>query len=130
MRVVRWTGRAFAVTAWLALTVGPAWGAPRLAWDPNPPEEGVTGYTVYWGRVSRHDPVFAGYEASADTDATEYALPLPADRNTLYFAALVARNAHGLASDYSVEVTIAPEALSARASADAGGCFVRSLYTP
>jgi hypothetical protein len=113
----------------MLLAAGTAWGAPRLVWDPNPPEENVTQYTVYWGATSRHDPAFQGYDESRDTGTTELLLPLPDDTDATYFGAVVARSASGLSSDYSTEVTIDIGNPTATASGGGGGggCFLGLL---
>lgn len=76
-----------------------------LAWDPNPPEEKVTSYTVYWGNTSRTAQGFTEYENSKVCgNVTECSVDVPAWRGTTYFA-VTATNAQGLSSDYSAEVS-------------------------
>lgn len=130
MRRRGWSATGAGGVLALLLAAANAWGAPRLVWDPNPPEEGVTSYTVYWGTTSRHDPLFQGYDESRDTGATELPLPLPDGVDATYFAAVVARNAAGLTSDYSTEVTIDVGDAGAAASgggSGGGGCFLNLI---
>ena len=118
-----------AMTAVWLMLAGTAWGGPRLVWDPNPAEEDVSGYTVFWGAVSRHDPQFRGYDDAEDTAGTSLELPLPEYGDHTFFAAVVARNAMGLTSDYSEEVTIdvGNPVAAAAGGGGGGGCFLQSL---
>ncbi len=75
-----------------------------VAWDPNPPQENVTGYVLCFDTVSQADPSFSGYANEVDVGSvTEAPLVLPDDGAT-YYIAVVAYNASGLRSDYSQEV--------------------------
>ncbi len=78
-----------------------------VAWDPNPPEENVTGYVVCYATTSRFDEAFTGYSEVDAGDVTEFSLTLPDDGAT-YYIAVVAYNASGLRSDYSDEVSAGP----------------------
>ncbi|GAB4267416.1 MAG: hypothetical protein Kow0092_20750 [Deferrisomatales bacterium] len=76
-----------------------------VAWDPNPDEEGVTGYLLYYGTRSRFDARFVGYDHEVDVGAaTRFTVDLP-DAYRTYFFAAAAYNAAGLRSAYSEEIS-------------------------
>ena len=76
----------------------------NLTWDPNPPQDIVTGYIVYYGTVSRFDPIFTAYAGQVDAgNVTTYTIDLPAGSPTYYVSA-VAYNQYGSRSDYSNEI--------------------------
>lgn len=73
-----------------------------IAWDPNPPEEQVTGYSVYYGAISRTMPGFTSYDGQIDVgNVTLVTLDIPKR-----YIAVVAYNAYGLRSDYSKELDL------------------------
>ena len=76
----------------------------NLTWDPNAPEDLVTGYIIYYGTVSRFDPMFTAYAGQVDAgNVTTFTIDLPAGSQTYYVCA-VAYNQYGSRSDYSNEV--------------------------
>lgn len=79
--------------------------AVTLAWDPNPPEEQVTGYIVYWGDLSRNDPNWTSYSQERDV-GSETQTTIEIQGPGPYFFAAIAYNALGLHSDYSDELSI------------------------
>jgi len=103
--------RGFVIVAALVLVAAVASAEPvTLAWDPNPPEENVTGYIVYYGVRSRTDPAWTGYDSEVDAGAvTEFVVELPNEYQVYYFSA-VAYNEFGLRSDYSDEIFRPPRA--------------------
>lgn len=101
--------RVFPLLAALLWLTSAAWAqAPRIAWDPNPPEENVTGYLVYWGAASRYSDGWTAYENELDVGNVTESPPItvPDDRFTWF--AVKAYNAAGLRSDYSAEVYVSP----------------------
>lgn len=103
--------RAAAFAAFLALFLGLLFpGGARaasvtVAWDPNPPEEMVTNYTVWWGPASKASAGFPGYPSNkpcGNVTTCEIALPDGKD----YYLAVTAENAFGLRSGYSEELLI------------------------
>lgn len=74
-----------------------------VAWAPNPPAEGVTGYTVHWGPQSRSVVGWTAYPNRQDTAATSLAVDIQAFPAYL---AVTAFNQYGLRSDYSVELHV------------------------
>lgn len=72
----------------------------RLTWDPNPPEDQVTGYKVYWSTVS------GIYDGVPDTigNRTAHTLSELAPGRTYYFV-VTAYNSAG-ESGYSNEQTV------------------------
>ena len=75
-----------------------------MTWDPNPPTDMVTGYTIHYGTVSRLDPLFTAYGGQVDAgNVTTYTIDLPAGSSTYYISA-TAYNQSGTRSDYSNEI--------------------------
>lgn len=92
-----------------------------VAWDPNPPEENVTGYVVHYGTSSRATPGFTAYDSQVDAgNVTQQDLDLP-DSTATYYIAVTAYNGQGLNSDYSAEITSVPEGPTFLIVADALG---------
>ncbi len=129
------------------LLAAPAFGWDvTVAWDPNPPEERVVGYVVSYGRVSRHDPAFSGYDQEMDVPGTAVSLEFGDDTGGVYLA-VSAYNESGLRSDYSVELRADREgglgetptddsgggtedaagSSPTRSSGGGGGCFLQTL---
>lgn len=80
--------------------MGNALGADiRLAWDPNPAQERVTGYKIHYGPASGH------YDHVEDAgNVTQYMLKgLPPGR---YYIAATAYDSYKNASDYSKELVV------------------------
>lgn len=124
----------------LALTVGmgvvavpaPASvaGNVRLVWDPNPPAEAVVSYRVFLGPVSRHDPDFSGYVKVVDVgDALGIDVGCLECGPGPCYAAVTARSAAGLESEYSVEVLVGDGCAApfSEGGGRGGGCFVNAL---
>lgn len=114
--------RILPIVLFLALLAAPAWSAPiTVEWDPNPPAEQVTGYTVHWGPQSRTAPGWTGYTGRLDVTGTQATV----DVEPPVYLAVTAVNQYGLRSDYSAEV-YAPAAtvllLSAPGTAAGGPC--------
>jgi len=111
----------------LLATAGQASISVAVAWDPNPADEAVTHYTLYWSPVSRETPAaFTGFDdayqmqvsASGEPDQPITAtIPNLPDDTTLCYFSVTAHNEAGLASDYSAELGVAV----IRASAAEGG---------
>ena len=92
-----------------------------LAWDPNPPEEGVIGYVLLYGRTSRHDPVFGSFESEVDVGLrTQQTVQLP-HPDEPYFFSVVAYNRVGLRSGFSVEVMAVPPGWETSGGVPGGG---------
>jgi hypothetical protein len=93
-------------------------GTVTLAWDPNPAEENIAGYTIYYGTVSRTDPAFIAYDTAIDVgNVTTHNIVLPTkpptqnhpggpDGSHPYYFAATAYNLIGLISAYSDEISI------------------------
>jgi len=78
-----------------------------IAWDPNPPEEQVTKYIVYWGFTSRTHPSFAGYDNQTDVgDIVQWLVDI-GDEPQPRYVAVTACNSIGLCSEYSDELKLA-----------------------
>jgi hypothetical protein len=85
----------------------------KLAWDPNPPEEQVVGYRLYYGTERCDDSLSCVYPARSrlikanrcSDSICEYTYSHLAEGFTYYFS-LVAQNAHGLESSFSGEVSV------------------------
>ncbi|MBI5446082.1 MAG: hypothetical protein HY900_33325 [Deltaproteobacteria bacterium] len=104
---IGWLGRTLSFLAVLLLSLSSAaLAAPvTVAWDPNPPAEGVTGYVLHYGTVSRTAPGFSSYTTQVDVgNVTQYTVDL-ASAGATYYLAVVAYNAAGLRSDYSAEIS-------------------------
>lgn len=102
-----------------------------LAWDENPPEEGVAGYVIHYGTASRAAADFKAYEGRVDVGKTTAAAITLPDEDATYYLAVVAYNEYGLSSDYSAEVVASPGAdgEGSAGSGDGGGggggsCFL------
>ena len=83
--------------------------ADTVAWDPNPPEERVVGYTVFWGTTSKSSPNFTSYTNSVQVlnGATSYTFPNGTFTiGNKYYIAVDAFNGYGLHSDYSEEIVV------------------------
>ncbi len=94
-----------------------------MTWDPNPPTDMVTGYTIHYGTVSRSDPMFTAYTGQVDAgNVNTYSIDLPAGSSTYYISA-TAYNQSGTRSDYSNEIvaTYTPPSWSITASAGSNG---------
>jgi hypothetical protein len=85
----------------------------KLAWDPNPPEEQVVGYRLYYGTESCDSSLSCVYQSRSpfikaskcsDMDC-EYSYSRLA-KGLTYYIALVAQNEYGLESDFSSEISI------------------------
>lgn len=119
---------AIALACCLFAIVGRASISVGVAWDPNPADEAVTHYTLYWSPVSREAQAFPGFDdahqmqvlatagGALDQPITATIPNLPDDTTLCYFT-VTAHNAAGLASDYSAELGVAV----VRASAAEGG---------
>ena len=85
----------------------------KLAWDPNPPEEQVVGYRLYYGTESCDSSLSCVYpsrsgliKASRCKDGMcEYTFSRLA-KGLTYYLSLVAQNAYGLESGFSGEVSV------------------------
>jgi hypothetical protein len=119
-RVFRAAAHLLGIAAAVLLIRFPAWAQPfTVAWDPNPPEEAVTGYVLHYGTTSRAVPGFSRYDRSVDVgNVTSYGLDLP--DSVTHYLAVVAYNREGLQSDYSTEVARSGS-LTITSSAGPGG---------
>ena len=85
----------------------------KLAWDPNPPEEEVVGYRLYYGTERCDDSLSCVYpsrssliKANRCSDGVcEYTYSRLA-KGLTYYLSLVAQNAYGLESDFSGQVSV------------------------
>jgi hypothetical protein len=85
----------------------------KLAWDPNPPEEQVAGYRLYYGTESCDTSLPCVYQSRSsfikvskcDDTVCEYSYSRLA-KGLTYYLALVAQNEYGLESDFSGEISI------------------------
>ena len=85
----------------------------KLAWDPNPPEEEVVGYRLYYSTESCDGSLSCVYQsrsplikASRCSDVIcEYKYSRLA-KGLTYYLALVAQNAYGLESNFSGEISV------------------------
>jgi len=85
----------------------------KLAWDPNPPEEEVVGYRLYYSTESCDGSLSCVYQsrsplikASRCSDVIcEYKYSRLA-KGLTYYLSLVAQNAYGLESDFSGEISV------------------------
>ena len=91
----------------LSLSVS-AWAGSSvvLGWDPNPPEEKVTGYILRAGPLSRQSPEFQAYPTEVDVgNRLEWTLPVP-DGATQFFFSVTPYNAAGIKGESSDEVAV------------------------
>lgn len=104
------------------LLVGPgtalAGYSVTLAWDANPPEEKVTGYVVHAGTTTQAQSAFDKYQVEVDVgNRLTCTLALP-DGVTEFYFSVTARNAEGVVSEFSDEVSVyAVEASSGQGGA-------------
>ncbi|MHB8765052.1 MAG: hypothetical protein ACYDA8_12055 [Deferrisomatales bacterium] len=121
-----WLGSAL-LALWLALAPGGPARAAEVVWDANPPAEGVVGYLVAFGAVSRHDPEFTAYPHEVDVGpALRFDLARVGASPTPTYLSVVAYNGFGLRSDYSVELSL-PVTAGGGSSGGGGGCFLEAL---
>jgi hypothetical protein len=85
----------------------------KLAWDPNPPEEEVVGYRLYYSTESCDGSLSCVYpyqsrliKASRCSDGVCGYTYSRLAKGLTYYIALVAQNAYGLESDYSGEISV------------------------
>lgn len=87
-----------------------------LAWDANPTTEGVAGYIVYCGPISRSTSGFSSYEMEIDVgNALEYTVSVPDSWEEVHFA-VVAYSSPTLKSGYSQELSAYAVAAGAAAN--------------
>lgn len=92
---------------WLTAAPGGPAPAAEVAWDPNPPAEGVVGYLVAFGPTSRHDPAFTAYPHEVDVGPElRFDLARAGASPDATYLSVVAYNGFGLRSDYSVELSL------------------------
>ena len=78
----------------------------------------ATGYIIYYGSVSRLDPMFTAYAGQVDVgNVTEYTIDLPAGSSTYYIAA-IAYNQFGERSNYSSEIVVSNWSITASAGSN------------
>lgn len=85
----------------------------KLAWDPNPPEEQVSGYRLYYGTESCGSSLSCVYQhrsrlirADRCKDGVCVYTFSRLDNGLTYYLALAAENKDGLESSFSGEVSI------------------------
>ncbi len=112
---------------WLAASPLTAAKAAEVVWDPNPPQEQVTGYIVAFGPLSRHDPEFSSYAHEVDVGpALRFDLGGQQAYPDAAYLSVVAYNGIGLRSDYSQELTLRDAGNGDGSGGGGGGCFLEA----